>query len=404
MSEDIERLEASFRGVSFPLESVKGKSGRRAIAHEYPKRDGGFAEDNGGVLNNETIRAVFVGPAAEQEFESLVAALNVAGPGELVHPWFGILQVQVGEVDYEFNNDEFNIARVSFQIYAAGNDFTIERVDSQNDTCEKSDQAKEANLTHFEEQTQELTPEQELTLGESIDNALNDLDNFVADLPGLPKEIGQWVDRLEHAKYSVSSLLAYPGELMREVTNLVQDVGNLVTEMPQSLEVYDQMSNRWKGMSEAYNPTWNSDQAKTQELTYQTLQTAAVIAKVDAIVAAPVTGEDGGFSDSEQAKDASETLNNQLNDLAENAIESGNRLSWRSLRVLRTAAAKDLSERIRQLPNVVVISPRNLIPVALLAYQQTGDTEQRNQIIKRNKLSRPSFITVHHQVEVVKRG
>ncbi|MDA0148859.1 DNA circularization protein [Vibrio sp. LaRot3] len=407
MAEELERIEASFRGVAFPLATVKGKTGRRAIAHEYPKRDGGFTEDNGGVLNNETIRAVFVGPDAEQQFSALIAALNVAGPGELVHPYFGILQVQIGEVDYDFDNEEFYVARVSFQVFAAGNDLTIEKADTQADTSEKAEQAKAANHENFDEQTEELTPEQELTLGESIDNALNDLDSFVADLPGLPSEIGEWVDRLDHLKYSVSSLLAYPGKLMREVTNIVEDVTDLFTEMPQSLDVYDQMAQRWKGMAEAHDPTWNeSDKlaAETQKVTYRTLETSAVIGKVEAIIAAPITGNEGGFNDSEQASEASKVLNEQLNDLAEDAIESGNRGGWRALRSLRAAALIDMAERIRQLPDVVTVKPQGLIPVALLAYQQTGDTEQRDQIIKRNRLSRPSFITVHYEIEVVKNG
>lgn len=50
-----------------------------------------------------------------------------------------------------------------------------------------------------------------------VDQFLDDLDEFTRGLPSLPSELREWTDRLQRAKDSVGKLLAYPGELAREV-------------------------------------------------------------------------------------------------------------------------------------------------------------------------------------------
>lgn len=46
----------------------------------------------------------------------------------------------------------------------------------------------------------------------------DDLDELTRGLPSLPDQFREWTDRLMRTKDSVGSLLAYPGELAREVT------------------------------------------------------------------------------------------------------------------------------------------------------------------------------------------
>ncbi|SIO94786.1 DNA circularization protein [Vibrio spartinae] len=396
-----ERQEASFRGVHFYVLSTKGKSGRRALAHEYPKRDGGWTEDNGGVLNNEMIKAELVGPDAETEFTRLLAALNIAGPGELIHPYWGIQQVQVGEVDYDFDNNERHVARLSFTVYAVGENLFSNTPDTKSIVEEQASKAHDVNVNVFESLATSLDEETQQTLLDSIDITLSDLDDTINNLPGLPEELGDWFDRLEHVKSSAGRLLAYPGELGRDITNLIVDLKDLVTELPRSLSVYDQLENRWKGLKAEL--TVKADIYPRANV-YTFTHTAVVIAKVQAVATAPVAGEVNGFTDSTQASLTASSLSTSLQEIAEEAIDSGNRTGWRLYRSLRSAVTSDLAQRIQQLPSVKKVTPNRAIPVALLAYQQTGDTENRDVIVTRNSLSRPSFITPHQSIEVVISG
>ncbi|SUB71406.1 Mu-like prophage DNA circulation protein [Pluralibacter gergoviae] len=82
--------DASFRGVPFFFRDVEGAGGRRAIPHAYPKKEVGWTEDHGAVLTQQQINAVLLGSDYIDQMNRLLAALNTPGPGELVHPWFGV--------------------------------------------------------------------------------------------------------------------------------------------------------------------------------------------------------------------------------------------------------------------------------------------------------------------------
>ncbi|WP_311567232.1 DNA circularization protein [Photobacterium arenosum] len=391
-----DRRDASFRGVTFLLDTLRGKTGRRAIAHDYPKRDIGWAEDNGGVLNSETIKAKLVGPDAERQFEQLLNALNMPGPGELVHPYWGIRQVQIGEVDYEWDNNERDLCVLSFQVFAAtDNLFPADKPDTANLMSEQAKAAADANTAFFTDQMGVPDSSTLQTLGQTLNGMLADLDSLVNGLPGLPDALADWVDRLDHLKWSVSRLVAYPGELANELTNLIFDIKDLVTEMPLALNVYSQVEYKWRGLREELNPTLSNSStasqrekqtAQTKAAMYDMAQTATVTASVNALAGGTLTSV-------QQAETIGQSLSHSLTDYAVLAVDAGNRAGWRILRQLRITVAADIRERSRQLPRMKQVTPNRPMPVALLAYQHTGNAANRDDIVKRNRLSRPSFVT-----------
>ncbi len=418
-----ERQDASFRGVKFGFVSSKGKAGRRALAHEYPKREQGWAEDNGKILNNETIIAELVGVDAQTEFQQLLNALNVAGPGELVHPYWGIQQIQIGNVDYDLDNNQRYYAQLSFVAYTVGeNQAAKHQSDTSQKTAAAASAANASNEASFSANMSDLNAEQTLTLGDSIDDALKDLDNFTASLPSLPSELGEWKDRLESTIASVSRLLAYPGELAREFTNLITDIKELTTTLPESLNVYQQVVQKWDGLIAEASPnksstttqqpddiddsdemTQQADASSTlaQQLTLKTTRESYIFTRNSAVIAKTTALASGEFDNSEQASEVATQLNEQLQTLASTAVEASDSQGWRDFRTLRVAVSDDFALRLQKLPQVKVVRPTQTIPVALLAYQQTGDTANREQIIAQNQLSRPSFLTPDFEIKVI---
>ncbi|WP_410694698.1 DNA circularization N-terminal domain-containing protein, partial [Citrobacter freundii] len=112
--------DASFRGVSFYLVDNEGTSGRRAIPRAYPKKEVGWTEDNGAVLTQQQINGKLIGKNYQSQLEALLRALNTPGPGELIHPWFGIQKVQIGKVTHRLSTEEGGIAYISFEVSEAG--------------------------------------------------------------------------------------------------------------------------------------------------------------------------------------------------------------------------------------------------------------------------------------------
>ena len=240
-----ERLTASIRGVEFLLNTVDGKGGRRAIPREYPKRESGWTEDNGAAITNEQITCKLVGNDYLDKLRTLLAALNQPGTSEMIHPWWGVRTVQAGSVTHRLDNEEDGVAYVTFTVWEAGKPlFPFAAIDTAATLGNAADAANGATEQSFLDSF--LTGID--NMGPMVDTFLDDLDELTRGLPTLPAQFREWTDRLMRAKDSVGALLAYPGELAREVTGIVEDVKGVVTDPIRALSVYDQVSRRWEGM------------------------------------------------------------------------------------------------------------------------------------------------------------
>lgn len=80
---------ASFKGITFDIQSVKDKGGRAVASHEYPYRNGTDGEDLGLHGDHISVRAIFFGDDYEARLNTFLTALRSPGPGVLVHPIFG---------------------------------------------------------------------------------------------------------------------------------------------------------------------------------------------------------------------------------------------------------------------------------------------------------------------------
>lgn len=77
---------ASFRGVTFHVETTARASGRRVALHEYPKRNEPYAEDMGRRARRWAVQGYAIGPTYLDTRDLLVAALEMDGAGTLILP------------------------------------------------------------------------------------------------------------------------------------------------------------------------------------------------------------------------------------------------------------------------------------------------------------------------------
>ncbi|MBD8202059.1 DNA circularization protein [Pseudomonas viridiflava] len=110
-------LPASFRGVGFFISSAVVPIGRKGQLHEFPQRDEPYFESLGKQSQVHTVTAFIVGPDCFEQRDKLLQALEASGAGELVHPWLGRMQVQVGECDMTHSLAEGGIVRLNLKFY-----------------------------------------------------------------------------------------------------------------------------------------------------------------------------------------------------------------------------------------------------------------------------------------------
>lgn len=114
-----QRKKASFRGANFFVIDTGTSFGRRNIVHQYPKKDTPFVEDIGLDTDEFTIEGYVIQNSDNDqnyfdERNALIEALRAEGPGQLWHPFLGILTVSlVGRVNMRENFREGGIARFS---------------------------------------------------------------------------------------------------------------------------------------------------------------------------------------------------------------------------------------------------------------------------------------------------
>ena len=406
--------DASFRGVPFFFRDVEGTGGRRAIPHAYPKKEVGWTEDHGAVLTQQQINAILLGSDYINQMNRLLAALNTAGPGEMVHPWFGVQKVQVGRVTHRLSTEEGGIAYVSFEVYEAGEQlFPSSTEDTSATTLSAADTVKEAlaNGDYFEALD---------GVGSMVDTLLDDMQNLIGNLPTLPDALNDWMDRLNRFKDLTGIAAAAPGEIIRDVVDLISDMKDLVSEPPFALRVYDQLRDQWEGdraaqaatKSLADNVSVNASTGFASSVTPVATPNATEAMQaniedfrrlviVSTLVAQAETVATATFETSQDAQTTGDQLAEQLGEMATDAVESGQRDLWRSLRELRFAVVNDVRIRSVQLPELRRVTPARTVPVMLLAYRETGDAENRDELVTRNRLRYPAFITPSQTIEII---
>ena len=117
-----ELLDASFRGVTFEVESVQDDGEKSIVVHEYPYRAGAEIEDLGRKARRIRVTALFWGEDYLSGVASLVKAFEETGKGELLHPVFGSVQVAITRWGIPHRADDPDYVALDFEAVEASLD------------------------------------------------------------------------------------------------------------------------------------------------------------------------------------------------------------------------------------------------------------------------------------------
>lgn len=113
-------FSASFRGVEFYMPDSRHEIGRRVQRFLFPGRDGTVDEDLGALDGPIHITGVLLGDDYISQVRRLERAFRAEGPGLLVHPWLGELEVTLAtpaSITFDDRKLRFASFEVSFQIW-----------------------------------------------------------------------------------------------------------------------------------------------------------------------------------------------------------------------------------------------------------------------------------------------
>ncbi len=112
--------QGSFRGAAFRTEFHELSGGRRVVSHEFPGRDEPVTEDLGRSQRSFSIDCWVAGPEYRADRDALKDALEAFGPGLLVHPFYGSMNVNVVIFRSTEDTEEGGMCRFTIEFVESG--------------------------------------------------------------------------------------------------------------------------------------------------------------------------------------------------------------------------------------------------------------------------------------------
>lgn len=446
-----ELREASFRGVPFFVEGTTTEFGRRTVVHEYPYGQRPGTEDLGRKVRRLRLDAFVVGANYMADRDRLRDALEQVGPGRLVHPYWGEVQVSVETVSLRETDAEGGRAMFALSFVEHGDELAqAVRLDTAAWVRQVAGVAEfdaiaarvlqVSDNDEAEHQTRSLIDSfirDDGQRGALLQSTLSFLLQFSPDAIVAVAEartvgrVRSAIELLERIGRQTASLSRQPGAVSSQSTLLLSDVEGAVTR-PALLAVrLAQLTARAVAASlpsetdpegddtvapadeealaaaiEGVRQAWQfgagdapvtattprrATEARQQTALRQFIRSSAVT------VAAAVVGN-ASFASWDEARRAAEDFGDWLGELEQSASSHD---EWASLTELRAALVAHLQVESGRLPRLARYVPPQTTNALALAYRLYGDASRASEIVRRNALPHPGFVPGGVPLEVL---
>lgn len=387
--------KASFRGKPFQVEADDAAFGRRVQLHEYPQRDKPYAEDMGRKAREISLTAFMIGPDYMAARDELLSAIEEVGPGTLVHPWYGQLNVIVKEdgCRVTHSHQDGGMCRIQLSFVEAGElafpssasaagAGTLRAADTLQQVAEQgfADKFKVSGLPSWVNDSAISVAGG--MLGD-MDKILNTVGGVLASpASALKSELGALFGTPLSYAQRVFGLYAKSGAIVGGLSNLsfanfssLNFLRALTTTRASSASSF----------SAVPRPVGNTA-ARTQLIDNQNAL-AALTRRSLLVQSAGMTAE----MPMPVYEDAV-VLRKELMLALDNEAATADDTSYAALMALRTHVHADMTARMRDSARLQEYRPREVLPSLVLAYDLYEDTGREGEIISRNRIRHPGFV------------
>ena len=398
---------ASFRGVPFEVEASGITVGRRTVVHEYPQRDRPYVEDMGRATRNITLQCFVVGSDYLEQAQALMRELEEPGPGTLIHPWLGEMEVTITSVSELQFDQGLGVASVTITATEAGDlEFPAVTADEDTEALEAADAVEKSAVDKFCEDF-DLS-----TINDWVDSALEgsllDALNFVSagDL-GKLFDYAEGVANLADKAMALLSTdpkifatrLAGALGLSRWATTVSAWRG--VAKSLKNLCKHDKLKARTKAYAERKGEPMSdvTRQVMKSQAAIETLVRQLLIAQMVGVSTLVATSKDVSSPDGEEdtrtttrSYDEIVELRDELCQVLDDELlmEESDEM-YQTLDEARTAIFDVLTHKADALQHVVIVKPDDVFPAVVLAYDYHDDADRDLEIARRNSVEHEGF-------------
>lgn len=426
---------ATFRGVAFFVESADSSHGRRQAVHEAAQRDIPYTEDLGRKSREFSVVGYLLGKDYHLNRDKLIEACELAGPGALVHPYRGEMNVVCRGLNVSETAAEGGKCTIALTFLEAGEAaYPSANVDSVNAISAKGNTVTAAAEKSFVANF--LTTGFPAFVADSATKGLADFGDFMA-APGLSfsgdlKAASDYYQKALGLVSDASGLVQRPLSMVSRITGLIGSVRSAFGV--NALSMLTSLFDRSPVTYSASTATPSRQQQATNAIAMNALvrQVAmAEAAKAAVVTQTPVTASTSLSPTSTSAAQisAGSTLTAPgvvqsrpvptVYDSYQEAIKVREDLVERidaeteatpndevyvALSDLRTSVVQAVPNPEQNLARIVQYVPRETLPSLLVAYQIYGDAGRSEEIATRNAPRHPGFLTGGQQLEVLADG
>lgn len=389
---------ASFRGVPFFVKQADVTIGRRTQLHEYPQRDKPFVEDLGRMARTFSVNGFVAGKDYMNDWRALQGAFEKEGSGELIHPWYGRLSVNVTSgVNVSFST-ALGIVEFTASFTEAGElEFPSRENDTKQKTVMSAARLRSAGLDSFASRF-DLTNAQDFvrdTVARHVKELFSDqlvlLSGVVAD----SEVSGRIADQ---AMTLVSGDPKVFGSLLLDALDLgdiSRSVGNWRSAANKCRLFAD--DDRLNTNESKRHPIGSSERiaAESQEVFNEFVRTIEINNAVLATTNIATANDRMNESDPVKAMSYDEIV--ELRDgLLETIEREQTRVAsdelFQALGECRAAVWEDLSKRAENNAKLFEYTPNSPMPALVLAYDVYEDARRDIEIVERNHVPRGGFL------------
>ncbi len=422
-------IDGSFRGVPFLYEKVDGEIGRRTILKEYPGRDKPRVEDNGKATRRFTIDMFVIGDDYDADRDALIEALEAKGPGELRHPYWGVMTVSLdGRARVSESTKQGRMAKITATFIEGGDDLRqIFALDTAEVVLTDSAKVLEASQNQFADAFSVIEAIE--SVASDITSAIQTVTSAISSVRGKISAVLQIVDTASAAitsfSDSVSALILTPVALANTFSAMVTSVVDGVTSIGDAYETVleffgseealpaegnliaerariDALLVMIGGLGTLADELTAVPSGESQQTSIKRDNQAAFVRlmKASCIASVSTTAVALNYESYDQAQAVREAIVELIDDLISDD-DLGDDL-YGPLTDLRASLSDHFGSVANELPELEERTALATVPALVLAYQIYGDYAREGEILSRNQQLRdPSAIPSGQAIKVL---
>lgn len=388
----------SFRGVRFEVSSTDRSGGRNVTTHEFVNRSTPYSEDPTRQPRTFSLEAFVQGFDYQRRRDNLLRALEQGGPGELVHPYYGALQVVVTNYRIQESGIEGGVTRFQLDFVEAGELLYPKASSDPRRFFQRiADSLKQNSTTQFLNDFSIARQPQFV-----VDRAKRNVTDF-ADLVEQQTsfvtrnadEIADLAVSIEDLRDDVDELINTPALLAERMSRSIDLLSSAITERRETVSAYRNLFRYGDDFSQPAFNTPSRRQVRTNNDAF------SFFVRSQAVGAGATSASEIEFTSLADAASISTLFFKEIDRLS---LETDNDFIYEDLQAAKGELAKAIPPEGQSVQRTLEFKNPVTRPSVVVAYDLYGDLLLQQDLLARNRIRNPLFVRGGQTLEVLSRA